>query len=325
MKNEQIIMKTVFGSKLYGLDNNKSDSDYIGIYLPTLDELLLNTYKPYVFNNTDKGKNNENSVDEQFIALPTFIKLCCKNETVALDVLHSTVAEYDCTGNGAIWVSLQNNRHKFLTKNMKAHIGFISGQVKRFNRKGEKLKVIRDLIVLLKTFNPESRLSENWDELPTGKYIEKGVFDHNTKFTNNSKYWDIFGSKYQENITIKYCIEQLQLREHSYGKRTKKTEVTDYIDYKSVSHGFRVAYQLLDLYTKGYFTYPLAQTEFLKDVKGAKYNYHTELADKLEGLIQEIFSVAKTTDYPEKVDSEYWDNWLLDVYKLELIDNKEMI
>ena len=310
-----IIMKTVFGSKLYGLDTTKSDSDYIGIYLPTLDELLLNTYKPYIFNNSNKGKNDENSIDEQFIALPTFVKLCCKNETVALDVLHSNVAEYDGTGLGSIWLSLQHHRDKFLTKNMKAHIGFISGQVKRFNRKGEKLKVIRDLLVLLQTFNPEARLSEYWDKLPTGKYIEKGTFDKTTKFTNNLRYWDIFGSKYQENITVKYCIEQLKLREHSYGKRTKKTEKTDYIDYKASSHGLRVAYQLLDLYTKGYFTYPLDQNEFLKDVKAAKYDYYETVEPELNKLIKDIFTLAKTTDYPERVDTDYWDEWLINVYK----------
>ena len=85
-------MKTVFGSHLYGLSTPNSDTDYKGIYLPELSELLLGTYKPYINLDTNKnGKNDSDDVDEEYIALPTFIQLACKGETIAMDMLHYTL------------------------------------------------------------------------------------------------------------------------------------------------------------------------------------------------------------------------------------------
>jgi len=67
-------MKTVFGSHLYGLNTKNSDRDIKGIYLPTLNELLLGNYKPYInLDSNKKGKNDSSDVDEEYIALPTFI------------------------------------------------------------------------------------------------------------------------------------------------------------------------------------------------------------------------------------------------------------
>ena len=307
------IMKTVFGSRLYGLSTPNSDTDYKGIYLPTLNELLLGTYKPYINLDTNKkGKNDSADVDEEYIALPTFIQLACKGETIAMDMLHSNVAEYDCLQDGSlghIWVDLQNNRHRFYTKGLKSYMGYLRGHIAKNGMKGKKLKQLKNLVKMLENWDPTKRLSEVWWVLPTGQHIYKGE-------TDGVKYWEVFGSKYQENITVKYCIEQLCKKENQYGHRVQTVEQKG-VDFKASSHALRVGYQLLDLYETGFFSYPLAQTKFLLEVKKGLHDYNTVIDPELVRILQELDMLVDNSNYPDKVDKEFWDDWLLGVYNNE--------
>jgi len=308
------IMKTVFGSHLYGLNTEHSDMDFKGIYLPTIDDILLNSYKPIINKDTNKkGKNDNTDVDEELFALPKFIELACRGETVVLDMLFSNAVEYDCLQDsslGHIWVSLQNNRHRFITKNLKAYIGYLKGHVAKNNQKGKKLKNINNMIRMLnrqEKEQPGRRLKDIWQMLPTGNEIIKGELD-------GELYWSLFGSKYKDHITIKYCIEQMQLKSDSYGARIQETAKNN-VDFKAASHALRAGYQIIDLYETGFYSYPLAQTAMLRDVKAGKYDYETEIAPELERIISEIETLSDNSDYPEKIDKEFWNEWLIGVYE----------
>ena len=311
-------MKTVFGSHLYGLNTPNSDTDYKGIYLPTLNELLLHNYKPYINLDSNKeGKNDSNDVDMEWIALPTFIELACKGETIALDMLHSNVCEYDCLQHnslGHIWVSLQNNRHFFYTKGLKAYVGYLRRQASKYGNKGEKLLLVNSLIERLKQWHPDRVLKDIWSTLPTGKYMDKG-FNNDESRDPNIQFWSVLGAKYQETIKVGYCIEQLQKRADKYGKRSKQAADDGGYDWKSISHALRVGYQLLDIYKSGFFSYPLAETKYILAVKQGLYDYEKEVEPELNRILAEIAVLVNESSYPDRVDKVFWDEWLISTYE----------
>ena len=119
--NGKLIYLSQYGSHLYGLDTENSDLDFRGVYIPTLDDIILKKDKdeinaeleiylppeplqqkghvlgeiymqPIV---SEKGKqvngnrDNLKKVDVKIFSLQKFIQLCSKADTNALDLLFS--------------------------------------------------------------------------------------------------------------------------------------------------------------------------------------------------------------------------------------------
>ena len=57
------IVNMRFGSHLYGLNTPNSDVDYKGIFMPTLEELLLGTYPKTIVTSTGP-EHAKNSADD---------------------------------------------------------------------------------------------------------------------------------------------------------------------------------------------------------------------------------------------------------------------
>ena len=81
MKDLNVIMKTKFGSHLYGTNTPDSDLDIKGIYMPTEEQIFLgrfgksNTYNVKV---SDGSKNTSEDMDIEMYSLHYFIKLACE-------------------------------------------------------------------------------------------------------------------------------------------------------------------------------------------------------------------------------------------------------
>ena len=56
-----LLFKTKFGSHLYGLDTPNSDTDYKGIYMPTLSQLLLGTWPKSIRTSTGTAHTKNTS------------------------------------------------------------------------------------------------------------------------------------------------------------------------------------------------------------------------------------------------------------------------
>ena len=83
-----------------------------------------------------------------------------------------------------------------------------------------------------------------------------------------------------------------------------------------MSHALRAGYQARDIYRDDDFSYPLKETEFLKQVKQGKLDF-AQVGSELERLVAEIENLSENSNLPEHVDTEFWDKWLLRVYAHE--------
>jgi len=319
------IVRMKFGSHLYGLNTPESDTDCIGIYMPTFDELLLNSYKPEIKSSTgnSKSRNTKDDIDDDWISLPKFLALALKGETMTIDMLHATdveVGQY-----GFIWHELVKNRKRFYTQNLSSYMGYVKHQAAKYGIRGSRIAAMREAIEMLTTFNNEHNfvLNDIWAALPVNEYCKKILIPKKGKPDEMEDFYEINAKKYAPTNKVAYVLERVEKALDGYGARALLAEKNEGVDWKAVSHAFRAGYQMRAIYSKGDFEYPLGETDFILQVKKGELDYLTEVAPVLEALVDEVDSLAAMNEFfnlPKHSDKEYWDKWLIKMYKLTVVD-----
>ena len=305
------IVKLTYGSHLYGTSTPDSDMDIKGIYLPTKEDLFLQQVENSIIFDTrdEKEKNTSEDTDEEYYSLQYFIKLACKGETVALDMLHCPKDKLYVTH--PIWDKLVENKEKFYTKNLVSFIGFARTQAIKYSIKGDKLNEVRKIMVFLGGLDPLTRLRDVWDDIPNGEYLNKYAA---TEEQNNLRTLEICGRKLQETTSAEYAFGVTETIHSKYGERAKLAATNEGLDFKALSHAVRAAFQIKSILKDGAITFPLAIADDLRDIKLGKKSYVEEVVPQLEELIEEVEGLLKASDLPEEVDREYWDNFILEAY-----------
>jgi hypothetical protein len=304
-----IINEMLFGSHLYGLDTPNSDKDYKGIVLPSKNQLLLGKTSFHVDHSTNNNasRNTKDDVDKTYYSLQYFVDLACQGETVALDMLHAT--DDKVIVNSDIWKFLVDNRHRFYTKSMKAYIGYVRKQAAKYGAKGSRLAEIERVLNIANAANDNQTVGElTVTESDVVKWV---VYKDNY-------YLEVCGSKYQDNLKIPFLKRDLQKHFDKYGERTKLAKLNEGIDWKALSHALRAGYQARDIFTKGYFEYPLAESSILMDVKQGKLDFNV-VEPLLSNLVDEVTILANQSNYPDKVDREFWDDFIIESH-LQIFD-----
>jgi hypothetical protein len=314
-----------FGSHLYGTDTAESDTDYKGVFLPSKEEILLGKIPKSINLSTKENnhlKNNSGDVDTEIYSLHYFIKLACDGETVALDMLHADLDFiYGCEEGSysIIWKDIVKERSRFYTKNLKAFIGYARKQAAKYGVKGSRLndaKNVLDFISGLMNSLPgisNTKIKRYWDILPKGEHIYKIPEDE-----KGIRIYQVCGRKIQDTSSLLYAYNIIKTFYDNYGHRAKKAANNEGIDWKAVSHAYRAAFQLKQIYTEGTITFPLKEAEFLKKIKSGQLDYLTVAGPGLDDLITEVEELSDKSDLPETVDRKYWDNFIINVLKEEM-------
>ena len=308
--NMNTIVKLKFGSHLYGTNTPESDIDYKGVFLPTIDEIFLNRIPKSINTNSKKSgatsKNTKDDIDCEIYSLHYFIQLACEGQTVALDMLHAP--DNMILETSDIWEEIVKNRSRFYTKNLKAFIGYARKQAAKYGIKGSRLNAAKEMMDLLASTSEEKRVADVWDKLPLGEHIH--IIEPNP---HNIEQVQVCGRIIQATSRVKYALEIVKTFYDNYGARAEKAAKNEGIDWKAVSHAIRAAYQLKEILEDGTITFPLKEADYVKQVKTGELDYQTDVAVRLESLMDEVESLSLKSDLPEKVDRKFWDEFIINV------------
>lgn len=307
-----VLMK--FGSHLYGTDDNLSDTDYKGIYLPTKKQILLGEIPRSVSwssKTNNAVKNSSDDVEYQVFSLHYFLELAMKGETVAIDMLHAPHRwEESVPSRRSIWHLLQVNRAKFYTKSMTAFVGYCRKQAAKYGIKGSRIDAAERVLNTIKDWFTEAELSINklsdvWVSLPRGEHIHDDEVDK-----NNLRIYQVCGKKFQETVRLSYIVNVLQDFLNQYGHRARLAQQNKGVDWKAMSHACRAAYQVIGILVGAGISYPLAVADLLKEIKQGKVEYE-QVSNILEFQMDVIENLVKESTLPEKVDRKWWEDWLV--------------
>ena len=316
---EPTIVNMAFGSHLYGLNTPNSDFDYKGIYLPTLESMILGNYGGTYKWSTGAAheKNNAGDIDYEVISLNKFLSHACDGETFVIDMLHCN----EPLVTSPIWEDLVANRTMFYSKSLKAYFGYVKKQAAKYGLKGTRLADIRQVIESLGNYDPNITLREA-ELIYTGEYAKWVNVPSKREPDKVQMFFEVNSKKYQESNKVGYVINELQKVWDSYGARAKLAEKNEGVDWKAISHALRGGYQARDIYKLGDYSYPLRETDFILDVKLGKLDYKSEVAPVLESLVEEVEALAKVSTFPKDVDRKYWGYWFVEtVLKYNEIDD----
>jgi predicted nucleotidyltransferase len=319
----ELIYLTQFGSTLYGTNKEgKSDIDLKGIYLPSIKDLITNKTKDHFrySSGDDKSKNSCNDIDIELWSIHKFLKHLSDGDTGAIDVFFSMWREDTIIFKLSVIDYLKSSKYIFLTRNIKAFVGYTMGQAQKYGIKGSRYG---DLLKLSEIYDRwrSAQLPDNKDK-KNGKIsifytqckdiIEKLKY---CKFIeqDGKTYLSVLGKMHEDSVSIPHFEKQLDSQINAYGDRTKAS--INGTDWKALSHAYRVIYQVAELLETGFIKYPLSSAKKIMEVKyntdeSKLSNILDDIADKLDY----VYKLVGQSEYPEKVDQAKVDKIILGVY-----------
>lgn len=306
-----LIIKSIFGSHLYGTDTPDSDTDYKGIFLPTSEECFLNKI-PHSINfstGENNSKNTRNDIDEEYFSLQNFMRLAVNGEMIVLDLLHTP--DNMIIESSKVWKDLQMLRPHFYSKNLAGYLGYIRKQTAKYGVKGSRLAAIEFVLNVLKSSLEHDKMNLIWNELPQNEYC-RFVDDPKEK---RWQLYEVCGKRFQPTVTCGYVYKCLKRVYDSYGARAEQAKKNEGIDWKAISHAFRAGLQLEEIYTTTNLKYPLKDAEFIRDVKLGKFHYvNDNIQEQLEELLLRVEQAGKESSFPQKIDVKKLETFILEQY-----------
>lgn len=297
----ELLYLVEFGSRLYGTATPESDYDYMGIFMPSLDDLvLMKNFKSCQFSTGDNNsKNTQEDYDIQVWSIQYWLlTLIPKMDTVALDVFFSPSNKDAVLFKDPIIDSIHETPQYFInSKNVSnsAYIRYAMSQAKRYGVKGTKLNLLIELDNFLldvqDKFDSDFLKDQKLDMIADAilAKFEGNEYLNTTQLKGGSEALQICGKYYPYYITLDYFISSIKEAADSYGKRAKLAAQNEGIDWKAISHALRAVYQALQLAATGKVVFPLPRPirEELIAVKTGLMTWD-EVSEKLEKGIQDV-------------------------------------
>ncbi len=304
----KVLVKMISGSHLYGTNTENSDTDYKGIYLPEMEDCILGKVKQTINQSTGNNgtKNTKDDIDNEYYSIQHFIKLATTGETIAIDMLHTP--DKFILEQTDVWKHIRDNRSMFYSKNMKAFVGYARNQAKRYSVKGERLQLVEDILKYLQQLNEMDKLGNHFIKLISIGATLTGRDEFGNKFI------DVNGRMFSETITVKYAKQKIQNLIDNYGHRARKAKEAFGVDWKAISHAIRVVLEIREILTTNDLIFPLADAMYITDIKLGKYKVE-DVLEYLDSNIHQVEILTSKSNLPEKVDTEYWDNFIVNLYK----------
>ncbi len=300
-----VLCKIQHGSHLYGLNTEKSDLDYKGVFLPTLEDLILQTNSKHI--SLDQPR-----VDHELFSLHKFFDLLSTGQPVALEMLFAP--REMILETSPLWENIITHRGLLLTKNVKAFTGYCRSQASKYCLKGERLKALEDCYKILQNYNdvPLEQYSQDFiSRMGDNKYFSFSRMEDELK-----PWFMILNKKFFFNTKISTIMESLDYTIKKYGDRARLSRDMDGADWKAMSHAIRVAVEVRELLTVKQITLPLMpfEREYILRVKLGKENLE-DVEDNLAMFLDHVDSAMTVTQLPEKFDREFANKIIKDAYE----------
>jgi len=304
-----IIVKTIYGSHLYGTNIETSDKDIKQIHKDSLENIILKRSMDNITSSTNaKFRNTSDDVDFESKELRIFISQCLEGQTYAHDILFTP--QDKILESSSIWNDIQKYKHKLVCKNIKPYVGYSEGMCRKYSDKGKKLQELIDLRDILQTKDISGTLGEALENVEFN-FIHIKKYN---KFNSSSKVYDamleVADADYPLHRKLSEVMKSVNDKIDNYGKRAQLARVSNGSDTKAFYHALRVCWQLEELLYYGFITFPSKRVSELRDIRENKYS--REYIEKwLTDEIQRVLTLPNNLPEPDK---DFWDEWILQTY-----------
>lgn len=321
----KLIAKMAFGSTVYGTRTPKSDMDYKFVFVPSPKDIILQSVKDNIKQNTklsDKDKSSPEDIDCEGFSIQEYLKHLVNGQTMAVDMLF-TPREFIEPGElYRVWEVIQNNKHRLITNKIKAFVGYCRGQAVRYSVKGDRLNAAEYVVNALQAaliFNPDGKLEDTvYTHFLDNPYPDliKVVMSFEDK-SGNERYLEVNGRKFQLNKSIYESLKQAQLILNEYGHRSKNAAENNGVDTKALYHAVRVASEAEELLLTGKVTFPRPEKELLMKIRSNEITYY-EISGLLDEKLIAVENALSVSTLPSEHDFKFVEDLIYNTYLNEI-------
>lgn len=315
--SKNTILKTIYGSHLFGLDTSNSDKDYKGVFQSSIEDIILCKDVKTINESTNSSlyKNSNKDVDIELKELRTFIADCLAGQTYALEMLF-TPAEF-IIESSPIWNFIQVNRSKLVPNDLQSFVAYAFSQSSKYSLRGTRLLELERVIKWFQTQTLNVKLGTVVNKLETSDYTFTRVYKHKLKLQTHPHEERLccLGMIFQYNKPIKECLPTLLKRLDQYGQQSEINKDNGGVDWKAYSHAFRLMYEWEQLLTTGQLTFPTPNRDYVLGVKLGKYG----IEETQDNLFEEFARISKIPNNLPEPNIEFWNNFLIETYTKGLI------
>jgi hypothetical protein len=312
----KVIVKMLFGSRVYGTNVPESDTDYKQIFLPSFEDLALFRVKQIVSQSSTSGKNTSEDVDIESIELGRFLNLCINGQTNAIDMLFTP--EQFLIESSQTWEKLIELRPKLLSSKIHAMVGYCKNQASKYSIKGVRLNSAKAVLDCFETLPEDDRLENHRDRLLSLcdlEYVKMSRINVGTGGPTEIDSLCVCGKHLPITTTIGYCISStLRPMYEEYGKRTHAAANASGTDYKAMMHALRVSGEAIELMQTGHIEFPLREAPYLLRVRKGEVLFG-ELSEEIDNRLVQLTSAVERSNLPAEVDRAPVDKFILETYR----------
>lgn len=309
------IVKTVFGSHLYGTSTPESDKDFKAVHMYSLPEIVLKKDKEHFDNSTNKKtKNTKDDVDFESYEIRHFINSCLIGDTHCHNIIwtpKNLILE-----SSDVWEELIQNRDKLKTNRMGSYIGYCSNMAKKYALKSEKLEVLYSILERLNSITVHKMRMDEFFSLNEDLLLLDFTKKYWKQIGNGGEYYfDIVSKSFPASRTVGEVKAVVSDMIEQFGERVKKAVADGKIDLKSYYHAVRVVFELEEMLNSGELTFPNPRAAFLMKIRNGEF----EKKWIEHFLCAEIERVLKIPNNLPEPDFDFWNDWILDKYQIRKV------
>jgi len=321
VNGRKVLLKIRTGSHLYGTTTEKSDEDFIGVFMPNPEDLLginraedfdLSTKKS---NNT--RRNNKDDVDTTYYSIQKYIRLLLQNNPNILETLF--VSEENIIFMDASIQELFLNYDKFVSQRVfKSFGGYAYSQKAKMVTKKERYQSLCIAIDWLeKEFVPHME-----------KYVGSFCINQSEADDLNKRIKYYKGEKencesFHKGMDLKLIYEKLVAERNRYGWRVKTNSFVKVgYDVKFGYHLFRLLMEGCELLNTGMIKFPLHDSilNFIHCIRNCEISYE-ELLHTYNIHNEDMELIFKRTQLPKNPDQKWANQWLIDLQLQHIYHN----
>ena len=314
-QNRDVMFQITYGSKLYGTSTPASDTDLKSVYLPLINDMLLNRKLVATKSRVDefgvavpdKQSMPDRGIENEYIPFQTFVRDFVKGQTYAVEIAYAILAEGSQAPDAQSmreFEMLKELVELFGNNEVYSMVGFAQKQTFDYVHRGERLnearKVLDVIIVTMMHFFGDVNQPRLDSKMDNGQFVldhvsaETGLQLSSTVNNNRTlRTLELNGRSYLETTELSHLLVQLNKLIESYGDRTNAAAEVD-VDFKSLSHAVRVYQQSIELLDTGHITFPRLNAAELLHIKQGKADLDFVKAE-LKRLDAQVLTKMKTT------------------------------
>jgi predicted nucleotidyltransferase len=312
----EIIFLIKAGSHFFDLASPTSDTDYRGIYMPSLEEFYNGESKRKFFErktlagNKTGVKNTKEDTDMYLFSYTFFLDLLKRGDFNCMEMLHAPDDKILINSEEMQYLSII--RKTLLVNDISAFLGFIKREYRRYGVNINHYKIQKEFADFLRPYLPHTKLEDIWSEIKEYAKDDPQIVFTTSLTGNNNRVptLKIAQRMYQNTVKVDYVVKGIDSRLKKYGHRQKNMAKAG-VEFKGLYHALRLIYEANDLYDHGELKFPFDKKrhKVLKSIKDgtAKKNYIFKLIDS---EIDKLYDREKET-ITNRPSIEYRVNKLL--------------